>query len=190
MFPTTHDITPLNVDKCISFLKPWLEIPNELLIVSKPHLPVIKQLCEELEVYKDRISFRFTIGSRDQHILNFWEHDAPQYQERYECLKWTHNKGWKTSVSSEPYLDTTIRMLVKSLEPYADVIWIGKMNKIKQRLKPETWAKENLGFLDIVQKCQTDDFVRKLYNDLMTNDKIKWKDSIKQVLGLPEEEIG
>lgn len=190
MFPTTHDITPLNVDRCISFLKPWLGLGNEVLIVSKPHLPVIKQICEELECYKNRISFRFTIGSLDQHILDFWEHDAPQYHERYDCLKWAYNAGWKTSVSSEPYLDTTIQMLVKTLEPYLDVIWIGKMNKIKERLKPETWPKEDLQFLDIVRKCQTDEFIRKLYNDLITNDKVKWKDSIKEVLGLEQEPIG
>lgn len=60
MFPSAHDITPLNVHAYTRVAKLMLQAGNKLLIVSKPHLGVISQLCEELAAHKDAILFRFT----------------------------------------------------------------------------------------------------------------------------------
>ena len=82
MFPSTHDITPLNVEACIGVLEKMLAAGNRVLIVSKPHLRCVKTMCERLAQYRDRIVFRFTIGSVDDHVLRYWEPGAPASAER------------------------------------------------------------------------------------------------------------
>jgi DNA repair photolyase len=69
MFPSSHDITPENLDKSVEFLHNLLIPGNKILIVSKPHLLVIKRLCKEFIDYQENILFRFTIGSLDSQIL-------------------------------------------------------------------------------------------------------------------------
>jgi DNA repair photolyase len=191
MFPSTHDIQIENVDKAIQFIIPWLDIGNEVLIVSKPHLECVERLCRELQPYQDQITFRFTIGSIQQETLDFWEYDAPSFEERMKCLRFAFESGWKTSVSSEPYLDHNISLVAEAVLPYiTDTIWIGKMNDIPHRVITAGWTEKDFKFLDIVKDCQTDDFIKQLYSEWKNNPKIRWKDSCKSVLGLPEEKIG
>jgi len=54
MFPTTHDIFPTKILQTVDYLKRWLEVGNEILIVSKPHPECITKLCNELQQYKDQ----------------------------------------------------------------------------------------------------------------------------------------
>ena len=42
MFPSSHDITPNNLDACLTVLKNLLVVGNRVLVVSKPHLECIK----------------------------------------------------------------------------------------------------------------------------------------------------
>ena len=60
---------------------------------------------------------------------------------------------------------------------------IGKMNKIGQRVKMET--QEARDQASKVIKGQTDDSVKELYLKLKDNSKVRWKESIKKVVGLP-----
>src|SRR5664280_2327835 len=92
MYPSAHDIRPEHLKENMEFLKHILEAGNEVLIVSKPHLECIKAICKEFEAYKDKILFRFTIGSADDNVLKFWEPGAPGFKERLECLKWANMK--------------------------------------------------------------------------------------------------
>jgi DNA repair photolyase len=92
MFPSSHDITPINLSSSIAFLRKLLKTGNNVLIVSKPHFEVIKTICEEFSSYKKNILFRFTIGSIDSNTLKFWEPDAPDYNERKKCLKYAYDK--------------------------------------------------------------------------------------------------
>ena len=62
MFPTTHDITPRFLRRSVKTIKNLLA-NNQVLIVSKPHLSVVRVLCKELTDHKDDILFRFTIGA-------------------------------------------------------------------------------------------------------------------------------
>jgi len=71
MFPTSHDITPEHMNECIFYLGNILKPGNEVIVVSKPHLQCIKEMCDVLSRYKDQILFRFTIGSADSGILKF-----------------------------------------------------------------------------------------------------------------------
>lgn len=191
MFPTSHDIFPEFIDETVKYLEGWLEHGNEILIVSKPHLDCIKKICNDLEKYKKQIVFRFTIGSYDNDVLKFWEAEAPNFEERFESLKYAFSKGFTTSVSCEPFLDGNIVALVEKLLPFiSDSIWVGKMNKIRERVDLGGWTQKDLGFLDLVEKSQTDEKIHGIYNKLKDNPRVKWKDGIKQTMGLPEEEIG
>ena len=139
----------------------------------------------------------FTIGSFHDDALKFWEPNAPGFKERAEALKYAYDNGWETSVSCEPYLDSDIEHLVIRLLPFiVDTIWIGKMNMIPSRVKDPRvnnidWTKgEPKERLDEVYRCQSDAVVWNLYNNLKNTEKVRWKDSIKKVIGLNEEAIG
>lgn len=184
MFPTTHDIFPDNVDACITVCKNLLSVGNNILIVSKPRLYCIKKICTELEQYKENILFRFTIGAIDDKVLSYWEPNAPSFQERFDSLVYAFENGFKTSVSSEPMLDAPgIFDLVGELTPFiTDAMWIGKMNSIRDRVKMVT--KEDEERMKIIEIGQEDEKIKAMYDILKFNPKIKWKESIKEVVGL------
>ncbi len=191
MFPTTHDILPEYIDETIKYLSGWLSKGNEILIVSKPHLECIQKICDHLSEYKKQIVFRFTIGSNDDLVLKFWEPGAPDFGERLNSLVYAHNRGFTTSVSCEPFLDGNIVQLVNILLPYiTDTIWVGKMNRIKDRIDTTEWSGEAFTFLDKIYNSQTDSAIHEIYSKLKDNPKVRWKDSIKKVMGLAEEAIG
>ena len=134
-FPSSHDISPKNLDNSIQFLKKILLPGNDVLIVSKPHLKCIKALCKEFVEYKDSILFRFTIGSINNEVLKFWEPGAPPFAERVASLKYAFEHGFNTSVSCEPMLDNNIEAVVEATIPYVtDSIWIGKANRLRQNM--------------------------------------------------------
>lgn len=196
MFPTTHDLPMAYYHHITGYLKRWLEIGNKFLIVTKPDIRVIQHLCSDLEDFKEQILFRFTIGSKDDSILKFWEPNAPLFMERWDSLHLAKREGFRTSVSCEPYLDDNIINLVNLVyNEVTDTIWIGKMNQIKRRVinsNPDIdWTRgAPKMYLDLVLENQTDGAIRLLYHQLEDYPKIRWKDSIRKVLGLPEiEEI-
>ena len=196
MFPTTHDICPntkdlKTLDASIECLKNILKPGNDVLIVSKPHIECITKICEELVEYKDKILFRFTIGAMDNEILKHWEPNAPSFGERFDCLQHAFKSGFKTSVSSEPMLDSDGMVLMYDmLEPYVtDSIWIGKMNNVRQRVKVQT--AEDKKYVDMIVEGQTNAKIHEIYETLKDDSKVKWKESFKTVLGLElAEEAG
>ena len=191
MFPTTHDITEFNLSECLTVLKKMLVAGNEVLVVSKPHLTCVKALCKELKDYKGQILFRFTIGSADPAVLSFWEPNAPSYRERLSCLKWAFQHGFKTGVSCEPILDGNIQRVIDAARPFVtDAIWLGRVNnlrKILAHIAPDNRAA--LAKADELLALQTDEWVKGLYEKHRHDPLIKYKDSIKKVVGLdrPEE---
>jgi DNA repair photolyase len=145
-------------------------------------LDCIKRLCTELNDYKDHILFRFTIGSLNTDVCKFWEPGAPDPQERLESLKYAYETGFKTSVSMEPMLlnvnDTLLAY--EKLKPYVtDKLWIGKMNKIDSRVKIKDYT-----IIESIKTNQSDSEIKRLYDILKNDDKIAWKDSIKQVMNI------
>lgn len=186
MFPTTHDITPCCVDACLTVLGKLLAVGNEVLIVSKPHIDVIVKLIDQLDMYRDKIMFRFTIGAHLDGVLRYWEPGAPTFGERLGALAYAHDRGWKTSVSIEPILDmVNVERLVDLVEPYvSDSIWLGKMNNLdRARSRVETEADKNM--LDILEELQNDERIRDLHEDLKDEPKVRWKESIKKIVGIP-----
>lgn len=182
MFPTSHDITPQFELESLRTIKNLVR-KNDVLIVTKPHLSVIETLCNELAEHRGRILFRFTIGSLSPELCKFWEPGAPNPTERVAALEHAYKKGFRTSVSIEPMLDSVEATceLVAVLEPHVtDTIWIGKMQRVPQKLNTHV-----AGFAAARQKIaeqQADDEILKLVARLGHHGKIRWKDSVKAVL--------
>lgn len=191
MFPASHDIVPENLEEFIGILQRLLELGNRVLVVSKPHLECIRTICSNFSDNRERILFRFTITARDDMILRFWEPGAPAYRERMACLVHAYECGFATSVSVEPMLDTSdVVEMVHELLPFVShSIWLGKMNKIGDRVMHEKDSDQKE--IDRIEDEQSDKVIQRLYQQLRRVEKVRWKESIKEVLGLePAREAG
>jgi hypothetical protein len=186
MFPTTHDITPAILPDCLTTLKNMLSHGSFVLVVSKPHLDVIKTLCKELAIYKEQILFRFTIGSPKATTCQLWEPGAPAPAERIKALKYAYDKGFHTSVSMEPMLGDVPEMiqLVNTVSPYvSDSIWLGKMNGIViYKNQPANWVTQIKAAKQSLMAAHSNANIMTLVNTLSNNPKIKWKGSILAVI--------
>jgi DNA repair photolyase len=185
MFPSSHDISPNNLNACLTVIKNLLIAGNRVLVVSKPHLDCIKAICEMFEPFKEQILFRFSIGACDNRILSYWEPNAPSYSERKKCLIYAHQAGFQTSVSVEPMLDSAnIDTLIGELLPYiTQSLWIGKMNHLGRFGKGSDMVLRQA--IEKIRCGQTDGIIRAIYDRYKSNTKIKWKAEIKKVVGIP-----
>lgn len=180
MFPSSHDITPFNLEAYIRVAKLILAKGNRILVVSKPRMECVTALLAELEPWKQQILFRFTIGSMMPSITSFWEPGAPLPHERLKALWAAKNRGYRTSVSIEPMLEGkngTTQVVESVREHVTDTIWIGKMNKIRTRV-----AKEYAETIRIIESLQRDGEIMELYQRYQHDPQIRWKDSIKEVI--------
>ena len=193
MFPTTHDITPATLDACLPILRALLAKGNEILIVSKPAAAVIQRLCDRLPLtagtgpnmaadrLRELVQFRFTIGSLDAAESAYWEPFAPPPAERLYCLAYARYHGFRTSVSAEPLLTADVGRLIDAVDPYVTgTIWIGAMNRIRQRVIEGTDEEE----IERIERLQTPKAIRSIYEVLKDHPKIRWKESYKESLGL------
>ena len=184
MFPTTHDITPEFIEPCILVLKNLLEAGNNVLVVSKPQSVCIQRICQDFALYKNRILFRFTIGAFNEALLAFWEPGAPTFKERLACLKLAYCGGFKTSISIEPMLDATnVVALFRKLAPFVtNSIWLGKLNRARSCILNRPQEVE--AAIKRIEANQTDDKIRAIYQALKDEPLVRWKESVKKVLGL------
>lgn len=186
MYPTSHDIDPSNVFKSLVALGGMLQAGNDVLIVSKPRLECVRLLCGQLETFKRQVTFRFTIGSADDAVLKAWEPNAPQFSERLASLRHAFKAGFQTSVSCEPMLDADIDSVVKAARPFVtDSIWLGRANRLRQIVainRPGDSVARRMA--DSLMSVMSDDFIRGLYDRHSNDPIVKFKDSIKKVVGL------
>lgn len=188
MFPTTHDLHPDQLPEILFFLESLLKPGNDVLIVSKPHYNVIMEICKKFLDYRDKILFRFTIGSPNPDALAFWEPGAPDFYERTSALHYAFYRGYKTSVSCEPMLDEDIDILIREVSGgTSDAIWLGKMNYAEQRMKingVNTETKEAQYHIGRMKIWDEDRNIWDLYRRHERDPRIKWKESIKKIVGL------
>ena len=185
MFPSTHDITPENLGICVDALERMLARGHQVLVVSKPHVACIREICERFPAFREKLVFRFTIGSSSNEVLKIWEPNAPAFEERLASLELAYAYGYQTSVSCEPMLDTQIELVVQVVEKFVtDTIWIGIMNDVKRRLKVNKASPEIQRMGEELMKSCSREMIGELYDRLKGNPKIRWKDSIKKMLGL------
>jgi hypothetical protein len=185
MFPAAHDIIPENLEACCIVLGNLLAAGNRVLVVSKPQAECIEALCQRFSYARDHILFRFTITARDKVLLNFWEPYTPDYEERLRCLVMARDRGFSTSVSVEPILDSAdvVAMVHELLPLVSHSIWLGKMNKIDERVVIE--SPQVAAAVAMIEAGQSDARLRQIHQQLAGIPIIHWKESIKQVLGLP-----
>jgi DNA repair photolyase len=186
MFPTSHDITPGFVRQGLKTIRNLLG-RNRVLIVSKPHLSVVRRLCRELSAYKADILFRFTIGSLDKALCAFWEPGAPPPQERLASLKHAFRAGYATSVSCEPMLagkEGAIQLVAAVEEWVTDSIWIGKMQRIPQKYNAH--IPQFQAAVGRLKAHQIDAEILELVEALKHNPKVRWKDSIRKAVARNE----
>jgi len=185
MFPTMHDITDNNLLAYMTTLKRILKAGNRVLIVSKPRLNCIQSICDTFKGYKDSILFRFTIGSQNERVCKFWEPNAPKPQERIAALKHAFDAGYQTSVSAEPMLEgyREAIALYERLEPFVtDTIWFGKIDDIDDRV--DVSDPVNKSAVKFIKDFQSDANIRRLYDSLKDRPKVRWKKSLRKVVGL------
>ena len=185
MFPSAHDIVPENLEACCRVINGLLAFGNRVLVVSKPQLCCIEELCRRFAFARHRLLFRFTITARDGNILKFWEPHAPEYDERRQCLALARKLGFATSVSVEPILDMddVVDMVRELLPLVSHSIWLGKMNKIAERVSLD--SPETLAAVAKVEAGQSDARILALHAQLAGITLVRWKESIKEVVGLP-----
>jgi hypothetical protein len=201
MFPTTHDITISNLDHCLETLHRILKPGNQVLIVSKPNVACIDELCRSLRNYQEQILFRFTIGSMYDKTLKFWEPGAPNFHDRVQSLRLAHRWAYKTSVSMEPMLDHTVSDIlgqVAFLQDFVtDAIWLGRANNLAARLTLNGAPPDVVAAGQGLMEAHDDLFIHTLYDAAETQrkhsyggfgkigfHKLKYKESIKKVVGL------
>jgi DNA repair photolyase len=185
MFPSSHDLTPNNLDGCLTALRCLIVVGNKMLVVSKPHLDCIKRFCKMFRPYRRRILLRFSIGACDDRILSYWELSAPSYAERKACLQYAYFSDFKTSVSVEPMLDSAnIDLLVEDLSPFVThSIWIGTMNHLGRFEKGTDMVLKQA--TNRIRQSQTDSIIRRIYNRYKADPLIRWKKEIKKIVGIP-----
>ncbi len=191
MFPTAHDIVEENLAAAIEVIDRLLAAGNRVLIVSKPSVACIEKLCGRFHRQRRNILFRFTITARDGSILSFWEPGAPAYPDRLASLEHAWRKGFQTSVSVEPILDMNdLEGMIGELEAYVThSIWLGKMNRIEERVAID--SEKTAAEVARIRSEQHDARLEALFASLQDNPLIRWKESIKQVVGLAlHTEIG
>lgn len=186
MYPTSHDIDPSNLGACLAVLNGMLSAGNDVLIVSKPHPECVRRLCGELVPYKGQITFRFTIGSAYDAVLKAWEPGAPTFAERIASLRHAFEAGFETSVSCEPMLDADIDSVIRQARPFVtDSIWLGRANQLRQIVAINRPGDVHArAMADALIRTVSDEHVRGLYARYRDDTVIKWKDSIKKVVGL------
>lgn len=177
MFPTSHDITPLNLDEYLTTAKKILETGRELLVVTKPNLDCTRVLCKELAPFRDQIVLRFTITSCDYQITRRWEPNSPLYGERMECLIHAFEQVYNTSVLIEPLLDPDPFKIVADVDSFVtDTIWIGMMKHGRSRMRHNRVTDPLLYDLHDELMSYHHEHWDEFIDALKDNPRVRWKD--------------
>lgn len=184
MYPTAHDLTLDNAPGTLIHLQRLLAAGNRVLIVTKADLDVVKTICEAFADEREQLELRISITSGTPAVAAFWEPGAPPIAERIEALEMACNRGFRTSVACEPLLEPYYAVdVVASVEPWAETIWIGKCNRLRQRT---AWALGRVAHLERwvagLEAEQTDEQILRNYAALKEHPKLRWKDSYRTVL--------
>ncbi len=85
-------------------------------------------------------------------------------------------------------LDDKIESVVNAVYPYVtDTIWLGYANHLETRLKWNGFGDaQHIEAAAKLKAVQTEPLAKALYEKWGADGKIRWKDSLKEILGLPE----
>ncbi|MFZ4564636.1 MAG: hypothetical protein ACOYNU_14755 [Bacteroidales bacterium] len=99
---------------------------------------------------------------------------------------YAYKAGFQTSISCEPMLDDKADTLIAKVLPYVtNAIWLGKGNQMTMRLKMNGYGdEETLQMAWKLVESQSNGYIWDLYSRHMEDPHIKWKESIKKVVGI------
>lgn len=187
MAPTTHDIFPNNVEEYIGRIEEILKKGHRVLMTSKARMFCIKKVCDYFDDIPDlmpSLEIRVSISSTDNNTLRYWEPNAPTYEERISALKYAYHRGFKTSISLEPYTDETLHSVISENKEFTtEGIWIGKMNNPKLRLKLNgEYDGDRVGAVNKILELQSDQNIIAIYNRYKDYKDIHFKESIMKII--------
>lgn len=182
MFPSSHDIFPESVDDYITVAKKIMDANHKVVCVSKPRLLCITEICDKLNEYKDKFLFRFTITTDNNDYIQKLEGNSPLFEERLECLKYAYEKGYKTSISMEPFISEPYGVIEKCERYVTKNIWIGTMSGMEclQNNSDSIIQEEYYRLVSLYDKNN----LHKIVLNLRNNSKIYWKTSIMRIIFL------
>jgi len=184
MFPSTHDVTVKNANRCCFMVQGLLVAGDKVLLVTKARLAWLRSAVGGLR--RDRIEVRVTIGSADDDVLKFWEPGAPSFNERVTALMWAKEQGFRTSVSIEPMLDLHPDEVIGAIGPFGwatEGFWLGKARSLVRRVTMNTGGDD--GKIRAARRLDAlwdDERVVRLWREWKDEKSVKWKDSIVEVL--------
>lgn len=181
MYPTTHDITPANIDSACIALRRLIHAGNPVLIVSKPRLECIRRListASQIIGGREAVSFRLTVTTVDAKISRLWEPGASLPQERLDCLRLVADAGYDISVSSEPWLGgldeaIAIHAAVTAAAPIS-CHWIGRVALPDYRIGLEGTEEAKL-CIEWIHSVQSQTVCRAVRQFFTKNPLIKFK---------------
>lgn len=195
MYPTTHDIVPEIMHVSFQAIRNMLKANINVLVVSKPHIEVIESIIDEFSDYREgqpKITLRFSISTNNNELIDFWERGAPKYEERLKCLKIAFKNGFNTSVSMEPFfpakkdkkltrIENFISLVNQLLKNVRGTLWIGMMNHVPVNVqRGVNLNMQEKKMIQDLNKFYRFENIYKLMLTLHSNNKIKWKESIKK----------
>lgn len=216
MFPTTHNIPSEEPEiraGCIKFISKMVcEKQVRVLVTLKPHLDVIREICDRFDVNrlewplkkkvrvienpKQYVGFRFTIGSLNARKLAIMEPHAPPFEERLAALELARDRGFRVSVSAEPLLDEDLPALVDFLtsrlgacEKKRDegTIWVGPLHpywSVEQ--VREKYGEPCANLYEETLSFSRYDHVKEYYRLFYNHPRIQFKQSVKKMMVLHE----
>ena len=81
-------------------------------------------------------------------------------------------------------------LLAETLLPYVtDTLWFGKADRLKSNLSPNSFKDElTRKKANELVSMHSDEYIKELYERFKHNSKIRWKESIEKIVGLPPAE--
>lgn len=191
MLPSSHDIDNRNVAAAEECIRELLKRDNRILIVTKPNPSTIGTLIRFLEKeggrgYRERVSFRLTMGTADDGMIQKFEPGAPTFHERFMALRDLYIAKIPASVSAEPLIggiDTFDDLYLRVRKFMTGQIWVGRMNMPRQRIRMNTGGTFDEKLIDWVVRKQSDEEMLRLYDRYGDDPKVAFKDSISSIIG-------
>lgn len=190
MLPSSHDIDNRNIDEAIEILGRLLERDNKVLIVTKPRFSTISSLIRFLKSPACRkcngmVTFRLTVGTSDDRLLQRFEPGATTFHERFMALRELYIAKIPAGVSAEPLLgglETFDDLYLRVRKFMTGQIWVGKMNSPRQRIRMNTEGTFDEKLIDWVVRKQSDEEMLRLYDRYKDDPKVAFKDSIRNIV--------
>jgi hypothetical protein len=196
MFPTAHDITLANARICQAQLDLILQSGDNVLVVTKGDLLAIMETLIPLRCawpdLRRRLEVRVTLGSANDGTLRLWEPGAPPMAVRLASLRWAKEQGFRTSLSLEPMLDAYPGAVLAAVAPHlTGECWIGIGRDLVRRVGINCPGNTPIMRCAVsLQRHWTPERLRGLYENLKENLWIRWKDSIREAIGLNNDTNG